>query len=57
MSVPRRDFWKRLRGLSGQSMTEYALVLLLIAVIALAVLTAVGVGTTNHLGSVNQNMR
>jgi Flp pilus assembly pilin Flp len=38
-------------------MTEYALVLLLIAVIALAVLTAVGVGTTNHLGSVNQNMR
>jgi pilus assembly protein Flp/PilA len=40
----------------GQSLAEYALILALIAVVAIAALTALGGGITNQLGQITASL-
>jgi pilus assembly protein Flp/PilA len=47
---------RKLKQRSGQSLVEYALILALIAVVAIAVLKGVGTSVNTKLESVNSNL-
>ena len=47
---------RKIRGQSGQSLVEYALILALIAVVAILVLQGLGSKVNNTLSSVNANL-
>lgn len=47
---------RKLKGSSGQSLVEYALILALIAVVAILVLKGLGKKVNNTLSSVNANL-
>jgi Flp pilus assembly pilin Flp len=47
---------RRARGISGQSLVEYALILALIAVVAILVLQGLGGKVNNTLSNVNSNL-
>ena len=56
----KKSFKKMLRkvkGQSGQSLVEYALILALISVVAILVLKGIGGGVNTKLGSVNSNLQ
>jgi pilus assembly protein Flp/PilA len=42
---------------SGQALVEYALILALIAIVAIAVLTGIGTNVNTKLGSVSSNLQ
>jgi Flp pilus assembly pilin Flp len=45
------------RGRAAQALVEYALILMLIAVVVLAVLASIGGGASNNFSSVNTNLQ
>ncbi len=47
---------RRMKGQSGQSLVEYALILALISVVAILVLRGIGTGVNTKLASVNSNL-
>jgi Flp pilus assembly pilin Flp len=47
---------RRVKGQSGQSLVEYALILALISVVAILVLRGIGTNVNTKLGSVNSNL-
>ena len=47
---------RRVKGQSGQSLVEYALILALISVVAILVLRGIGSNVNTKLGSVNSNL-
>lgn len=56
----KKSFHKLLRkvkGQSGQSLVEYALILALISVVAILVLKGIGGGVNTKLESVNSNLQ
>jgi len=48
---------RRVKGQSGQSLVEYALILALISVVAILVLRGIGVAANNKLSQVNTNLQ
>jgi Flp pilus assembly pilin Flp len=51
-----RKIVRRIRGQSGQSLVEYALILALIAVVAILVLKGIGGHVNNTLQAINTNL-
>ena len=51
-----RKIVRRIKGQSGQSLVEYALILALIAVVAILVLKGIGGRVNNTLDSINSNL-
>jgi len=48
---------RKIKGRSGQSLVEYALILALISVVAILVLKGIGTNVNTKLGSVNTNLQ
>ncbi len=48
---------RKVKGQSGQSLVEYALILALISVVAILVLRGIGGGVNKTLGSVNAELK
>lgn len=48
---------RRLKGRSGQSLVEYALIVALISVVAILVLQGIGKSVNNKLTNVNANLQ
>ena len=48
---------RRVRGRSGQSLVEYALIVALISVVAILVLQGIGKSVNNKLTNVNANLQ
>jgi Flp pilus assembly pilin Flp len=48
---------RKVKGQSGQSLVEYALILALISVVAILVLRGIGSGVNKTLGSVNAELK
>ncbi len=49
--------WMGCQGRTAQTLVEYALILMLIAVVVLAVLSGMGHEAANDFGSVNSNLQ
>ncbi len=47
---------RKMKRQSGQALVEYALILALIAIVAIAILTGLGQSVNTKLGSVNANL-
>ena len=52
-----KKLMRNVKGQSGQSLVEYALILALISVVAILVLKGIGGGVNTKLGSVNENLK
>ena len=52
-----KKMFRKVKGQSGQSLVEYALILALISVVAILVLKGIGGGVNTKLGSVNSNLQ
>ncbi len=52
-----KKMMRRVKGQSGQSLVEYALILALISVVAILVLRGIGTNVNSKLGSVNSNLQ
>ncbi len=52
-----KKMMRRVKGQSGQSLVEYALILALISVVAILVLRGIGTNVNTKLDSVNNNLK
>ena len=52
-----KKFARKVKGQSGQSLVEYALILALISVVAILVLRGIGTNVNTKLQSVNSNLQ
>ena len=57
MGHPLVRLSQRINGKAGATMVEYALIFLLIALVAMAVLRGLGANSNKQLQSVNTNMQ
>ncbi len=51
-----KNFWRKLRDKSGQSLVEYALILALVAIVVITALTALGGKAGNTLTTVGNEL-
>ena len=56
MKKMMKKMLRKVKGQSGQSLVEYALILALISVVAILVLRGIGTNVNTKLGSVNSNL-
>lgn len=52
-----QKLFRRVKGRSGQSLVEYALIVALISVVAILVLQGIGKSVNNKLTNVNANLQ
>ena len=57
MKKSLKKMLRKVKGQSGQSLVEYALILALISVVAILVLKGIGTGVNKQLGSVNSELQ
>ena len=57
MKKMMKKMLRKVKGQSGQSLVEYALILALISVVAILVLRGIGTSVNTKLSSVNSNLQ
>jgi Flp pilus assembly pilin Flp len=53
MNIKQQKLFKKLRSKSGVSLTEYAFILVIVSIVAIAILEGIGGKTNNMVSSVN----
>lgn len=53
MNIRRQKLLRKLRAKSGVSLTEYAFILVIVSIVAIAILEGIGGKTNNMVSSVN----